>query len=62
MWRELLEKRHLAMVLFYTKGSDLDFEPVGFEESQEERIFFPDNETWKVSTQTGQPFGTGFHK
>ncbi len=50
------------MVLFYTRSSDLDYEPVGFEQSQEERIFFPDNETWKISTQTGQPFGTGFHE
>ncbi|KAJ9635129.1 hypothetical protein H2199_008615 [Coniosporium tulheliwenetii] len=58
---DLPERRYLTMHLFYTDDCDPEYEPPGFEASQNTQIRFPENGAWQKTTQSCGTMDAGFH-
>lgn len=52
----------MSMNLFYIEGCDQDYEPPGFCSSDSDKLFFPDDENWKLVRFTAGSLKTSYHE
>ena len=58
---DLPQRRYLNMHLFYTDKCDPEYEPPGFNKSNDNKVTFPETEEWKKATSNCGGMDAGFH-
>lgn len=58
---DLPQRRYLNMHLFYTDKCDPEYEPPGFNKSDDNKVAFPETEEWKKATSNCGGMDAGFH-
>lgn len=58
---DLPQKRYLNMHLFYTDECDPEYEPPGFNKSNDNKVVFPETKEWKKATSNCGGMDAGFH-